>query len=150
MTYTHEVIWGTVSRELRWVLLHIHWKLFSRAFAVHYKIVILLKGRFTINKSWSSIRTALQFQIVWTMLDTAVFLFPGNSRCHQNIRREKQALYDNLPHLDHVIHITGKQYTLSPYSYIMRPPLWHNSMKILNILQNIRGRILNYPATAVS
>ena len=41
---------GTVSRDLRWVLLYINRKLFSRAIVAHHKILILLKGHFTINK----------------------------------------------------------------------------------------------------
>ena len=41
---------GTVSRELRWVLLNINRKLFSRAIVGHHKILILLKGHLTINK----------------------------------------------------------------------------------------------------
>ena len=41
---------GTVSRELRWVLLYINWELFSRADVPHHKILILLKGHFTVYK----------------------------------------------------------------------------------------------------
>jgi len=40
----------TVSRDLRWVLLYINRKLFSRAIVAHRKILILLKGHFTIYK----------------------------------------------------------------------------------------------------
>ena len=46
---------GTVSRDLRWVLLYIIRKLFSRAIVAHHKILIYnLKRR-------SSVRTAQQF-----------------------------------------------------------------------------------------
>ena len=38
---------GTVSRELRWVLLYINQKLFSWAIVAHQKILILIKGYFT-------------------------------------------------------------------------------------------------------
>ena len=41
---------GTVSRDLRWVLLYFNRKLFSRAIVGHHKILILLKGHLTINK----------------------------------------------------------------------------------------------------
>ena len=40
---------GTVSRDLRWVLLYINRKLFSRAIVAHHTILILLKGHCTIN-----------------------------------------------------------------------------------------------------
>ena len=39
---------GTVSRELRWVLLYINQKLFSRADVPYHKILIFIKGHFTI------------------------------------------------------------------------------------------------------
>ena len=42
---------GTVSQKLRWVLLFIIQKLFSRADVAHNKILILLKGHFTIYKN---------------------------------------------------------------------------------------------------
>jgi len=45
---------GTVSRDLRWVLLDINQKLFSRAIVTHHKILILSKGHFTIKKRRSS------------------------------------------------------------------------------------------------
>ena len=52
----------------------INQKLFSRAIVAHHKILILLKGHFTINKGSSSIWTALQFEMVCTILDEAVFI----------------------------------------------------------------------------
>ena len=52
---------GTVSRDLRWVLLYINWKLFSRAIVAHHKMLILLKGHFTLYKRRSSVRTAWWF-----------------------------------------------------------------------------------------
>ena len=52
-------------------MLYINQKFFSRAMVAHHKIQILLKGHFTIYKEdpASSILTALQFQIVSTILD---------------------------------------------------------------------------------
>ena len=41
---------GSVSRVLRWVLLYIDWKLFSRPIITSHKILTLLKGQFTIYK----------------------------------------------------------------------------------------------------
>jgi len=41
---------GSVSRVLRWVLLYIIQKLFSRPIIASYKILTILKGQFTINK----------------------------------------------------------------------------------------------------
>jgi len=41
---------GSVSRVLRWVLLYINQKLFSRPFIAAHKILTFLKGQFTINK----------------------------------------------------------------------------------------------------
>ena len=41
---------GSVSRVLRWVLLYINQKLFSRPIIALHKILILLKGQFTIYK----------------------------------------------------------------------------------------------------
>ena len=75
-----------VSWELRWVLvlLQINQKLFSRPFTAHYNIFILLKESFTINKRRSSVWTAQQIQIVWTILDVAVFLSARNSRFCQS------------------------------------------------------------------
>ena len=70
---------GTVSRELRWVLLYINRKLFSRAIVGRHKILILLKGHFTINKRRSSLWTALQFLMVCKILDPEV-LCTHNSR----------------------------------------------------------------------
>ena len=40
---------GTVSQDLMWALLYTKRKLFSRAIVAHHKILILLKGHFTIN-----------------------------------------------------------------------------------------------------
>ena len=40
---------GTVSRDLRWILLYINRKLFARAIVAHHKMLILLKGHFTIK-----------------------------------------------------------------------------------------------------
>ena len=54
---------GTVSRDLKWVLLYINRKLFSRAIVAHHKILILLKGQCTkedpaserlTNSRWSA------------------------------------------------------------------------------------------------
>ena len=62
----------TVSWELRWVLLYINQKLFSRAIVAHPKTFILLKGHFTKedpasehlgNSRWSA-----------QILDAAVFI----------------------------------------------------------------------------
>ena len=50
-------------------------KLFSRAIIAHHKILILFKEHFTINKRRSSVRIALQFKMVCTILDAAVFVF---------------------------------------------------------------------------
>ena len=52
---------GTVSSDLRWVLLCINRKLLSRAIGAHHKILILLKGHLTIYKRRSIVRTAWQF-----------------------------------------------------------------------------------------
>ena len=41
---------GSVSRVLRWVLLYINGKLFSRPIIALHKILTLLKGQFTIYK----------------------------------------------------------------------------------------------------
>ena len=41
---------GSVSRVLRWVLLYINQKLFSRPIIAFHKILTFLKGQFTINK----------------------------------------------------------------------------------------------------
>jgi len=46
---------------LRWILLYINWKLFSRVIVGHHKMLILLKGHFTINKRRSSVRSAQRF-----------------------------------------------------------------------------------------
>jgi len=46
---------GTVSRELKWVLLNISQKLFSRADVANHQLLILLKGHFTIYKKNSSL-----------------------------------------------------------------------------------------------
>ena len=43
---------GSVSRVLRWVLLYIIQKLFSRPIIASHKILTLLKGQFTIYKNW--------------------------------------------------------------------------------------------------
>ena len=48
------VIKGSVSRVLRWVLLYIIRKLFSRPIIASHKILTFLKGRFTINKNWQA------------------------------------------------------------------------------------------------
>ena len=45
--------------------------IFSRADVAHYKILILLKGHFTIYKKQSSVCSAWQFQMVFTILDAA-------------------------------------------------------------------------------
>jgi len=56
---------GTVLRESRWVLLYIYQsKVFSRDITDQYKILVLLKGHFPINKRRSSIWMAQQFHIV--------------------------------------------------------------------------------------
>ena len=55
------LIKGSVSWDFKWVMLYINWKLFSRAIVGHHKILILLKGHFTIYKRGSSVRTARQF-----------------------------------------------------------------------------------------
>ena len=54
-------------------VLNINQKLFSRAIVAHHKILILLQAHFTINKRRSNLWRALQFQIVWTILDAAIF-----------------------------------------------------------------------------
>ena len=54
---------GTVSSE------YINRKLFSKADMDHHKILILLKGHFTIYKNQSRIFTAQQFQMVSMILD---------------------------------------------------------------------------------
>jgi len=55
---------GIVSLKLSLVLLYINQKHSSlRAFTAHDKLLILLKGHFTINKNI----TEEQFHIVWTM-----------------------------------------------------------------------------------
>ena len=41
---------GSVSRDLRWVLLYINQKLFSRPIIASHKILTFLKGQFTIDK----------------------------------------------------------------------------------------------------
>ena len=64
---------GTVSRDFHWVLLYINRKLFSRAIVAHHKILILLKGHFTIYKRRSSIRIALQFLMVCSFVVSALF-----------------------------------------------------------------------------
>jgi len=56
-TLTTPTIKGTVSRDLRWVLLDINRKLFSRAIVAYHKILILFKGHLTIYKRRSSVRT---------------------------------------------------------------------------------------------
>ena len=45
---------GSVSRVLRWVLLYINWKLFSRSIIASHKILTFLKGHFTIYKKQAS------------------------------------------------------------------------------------------------
>ena len=71
LRYSYSPIKGTVSWELRWVLLYINRKLFSRAIVAHHKIFILLNGYFSIYKRKSSVWTAQQFQMVCTILDAA-------------------------------------------------------------------------------
>ena len=66
-------------------IVYINQIFFSRAFVAHHKILISLKGHFSIYKRKSSITTALQFQIIWTILDAADFLCPPNSGCRQNL-----------------------------------------------------------------
>ena len=55
LTHTYEYFYfrtfkGSVSRVLRWVLLYIIQKLFSRPIIASHKILTFLKGQFTINK----------------------------------------------------------------------------------------------------
>ena len=45
------IIKGSVSRVLRWVLLYIIQKLFSRPILTSHKIFTFLKGQFTITKN---------------------------------------------------------------------------------------------------
>ena len=81
---------GTVSRELRWVLLYINRKLFSRAVVGRRKIVILLKGHLTFYKRRSSIRTALQF----TILDVAITI-AGYSFIREHLDKALQYSQDS-------------------------------------------------------
>ena len=50
-----------LSHELRWVLLYINRKLFSRSIVTHHEILILFKGHFTINKRMQGWRDNSQF-----------------------------------------------------------------------------------------
>ena len=52
---------GSASRVLRWVLLYIIQKLFSRPIIASHKILTFLKGQFTINKN----RQAQPCTMIW-------------------------------------------------------------------------------------
>ena len=69
-----EQVKGTVSREL-WggIAIFINRKLFSIAIVAHHTILTLLKRHFAIYKIKYSVLTALQFQIIWTILDAGLF-----------------------------------------------------------------------------
>ena len=65
---------GTVSWELRWVLLYINWKLFSRDDVIYHEILILLRGHFTIPLSvWITSLKGQSHEIFCT------WFFPPNS-----------------------------------------------------------------------
>ena len=57
-----QVLKGSVSRVLRWVLLYIIQKLFSRPIIASHKILTFWKGQFTINKKQAG--TPLYYDMV--------------------------------------------------------------------------------------
>jgi len=63
---------GTVSRELRWVLLYIYQSIFARVNVSHLNFLILLKGHFTINKRRSSIWRTFKILGLFTIMVSTV------------------------------------------------------------------------------
>ena len=66
---------GTFSWKLRWALLFVNRKLFSRSLGAHHKILILLKGHLAIyNENFSEYIIKKQWHIFWTNLDAGAVL----------------------------------------------------------------------------
>ena len=73
----------TVSQELRWVSFESPFQGLLPPIKFYF---ILLKGHFTIYICKSNVLTTLQFQIIWMILDAAVFcvcLIPDYAKTHQ-------------------------------------------------------------------
>ena len=92
---------------------------------------------------------ALQFQMVWLMLDAAVFLCPHTSRfCHDGSREKQGVSHSDFRFWQWNIYYRNTVYPITEFQYYAAAPTQRNSI-ILGCLQNfpkIRSRISNYSA----
>jgi len=104
---------GTVSRELRWVLLYINRKLFSRAIVTHHNFFYFVKGTLHNQQKKIQLMNTLQFQIVWTILDVTIFcvrIILDSAKIHMDKTHKDFIIFNILGRVKRILEIRYQPY----------------------------------------
>ena len=110
------------------------WILGNYEYVAHPKILILLKGHFTINKRRSGVWRALQFQMVWMILDAAFFYFrviPDVPKIYKDKKHKDFIIFTTLGRMKRILELRNQQSwayrslkSLNRSSLLSEPSFW--------------------------